>query len=201
MKFIAILFFASSISISSFCQKKKYDLSPDQRKEMLKSIPTKDDKIFYDEVVTVDSSLKKDQLFMQLRQWFVENFMESKNVLEVNDMENGLLTGKGTYKYTKINGLNVHSGHVMFVINMAVKDGKYRYQLYDFTATDENQSLLSSTAKSYTHTIDLNEILAMYKKGKREKFTRMFLDDMIDLVYYIKMSSADLVKQKSISDF
>lgn len=169
---------------------------------MAKIITTKDNKIFYDEVNTTEPSLTKDQIFIKIRQWFVENFMESKNVLEVNDIQNGLLTGKGTYKYSKINGLNVHSGYVMFVMNVAVKDGKFRYQLYDFTASDNNQSMLTSQRNYSIDVIDLNDILKMYKSGKREKYARKFLDDMLALVYKVQKSLSDLsMNTSSITDF
>ena len=60
--------------------------------------------------------------------------MESKTVFEVNDVANGLLTGKGAYNYENINGLIKHVGYTMLVMNVAVKDGKFRYQLDDIAS-------------------------------------------------------------------
>lgn len=186
--------------------KPKYVLSKDQAERMLDSIPTKDDKILYDEIVTTDSTQTKEQLFIRIRQWFVENFTDSKNVLEVNDKDNGLLTGKGTYKYAMLNGLNTHEGYTTFVINAAVKDGKFRYQLYNFNAEGVNTSLWATNSYGrpniYKEKVDMDEVLKLYKSGKREKYAKKYLGDMLELVYYIKMSLADLANQKSsISDF
>lgn len=180
-------------------QHKKYEPTKDEIARMLNSIPLKDGKIFYDQVVLCDS-MQKDQIFIKIRQWFVENFTESKAVLEVNDIENGLLTGKGTYKYSMINGLNVHSGYTEFVINIAAKDGKFRYQLYDFTANNKNQSMLSSN-DGYTKEIDLNEIVFMYNQRKREAYTRKLLEPMLQLVYLIDHSLVDLKNGQSIQQF
>jgi len=202
MKASLLIVFAL-MSFGSFCQKKKYVLSDDSAKVLLKNIPTKDDKIFYDSVLFTDSSIKKEQLFIKIRQWFVENFTDSKSVLEVNDNENGLLTGKGTYKYATINGLNAHEGYTTFIMNVAVKDGKFRYQLYDFVAEGTNTSLWST---SYNNTmkekLSMNDALAMYKKGQRQKYASKYLIDMLGLVYYIQQSLGELAKSSTtISDF
>jgi hypothetical protein len=200
--FIVIAIILPCMLASNCCygQMKKQEPSKDELTQMLKTIPRKEGKIFYDQVVLCDS-LKKDDLFIRIRQWFVENFTESKAVLEVNDITNGLLTGKGTYKYSMINGLNMHSGYTLFVINVAVKDGKFRYQLYDFTAENRNQSMLSSTSSTTKHTINLDEVADLYNSGKREGYARKLLEPMLRLVYFIDHTLYELKGTKGIQEF
>lgn len=201
--FVAVIFFPSML-VSEFCQaqRKNYEPTKEQTKQMLDAIPTKEDKIFYDEIIVCDTSLNKDKIFIRLRQWFIENFMESKAVLEVNDIDNGLLSGKGTYKYTNYNGLNIHSGYTQFILNVSVKDGKFRYQLYDFTAYNNNKSLLASPGVSTNEKVDLNEMLTLYRKKKRVGYSRKFLEGMIELVYYIQHSIKDVsIQKQTIQDF
>ncbi len=168
---------------------------------MYGTIPAKDDKILYDSVVIVDSSLKKDIIFSRIRQWFAEKFVDANSVLQVNDIDNGLLTGNGTYSYILANGLNLHTGYLRFILNVAVKDGKFRYQIYNFTSEDESSSVLSTTGKSYSNTVNFDELYYMYINGKRPSYTKNYLRQMINLVYYINTTLPAIVYKPNITDF
>jgi hypothetical protein len=188
--------------ITSFSQKiskeeqKKIDAV---KQEMYETIPTKDNKIFYDAVITVDSSLKRDILFTRIRQWFVEKFTDSKSVLEVNDIDNGLLTGKGTYKYVIVNGLNVHDGYVHFILNVAVKDGKFRYQVYSFTTDELNSSMLGG--QSFPNKIDMNDVYTLKQKGQRNSYCKKYLGQVVDLMYLVNTTLPETINNKNITEF
>lgn len=166
------------------------------------NIPTQNGKILYDEIIEVPGASAKD-IFIKVRNWFVEEFLDSKSVLEVNDEANGLLTGKGTYKLDKINGLNSHNGYVMFVMNVKVKDGKFRYQLYSFVYKGFNKSFLADTySRGIAEKVDLDDALKNYLAGSRVKKNRKFLTDMVNLQDFFDKSLRYNIKIKDdISDF
>jgi hypothetical protein len=193
------LLLASIASYSQKLSKEEQKKIEARRQEMYDNIPTKENKIFYDTVIIVDSSLKKDVLFTRIRQWFVEKFTDSKSVLEVNDIDNGLLAGKGTYKYIIANGINFHDGYLQFVMNVAVKDGKFHYQVYSFTASELNSSLLGGQATA--NKVDLDEVYVLKQKGQRQSYCKKYLGEMVDLVYLINTTLPETVNKKSITEF
>ncbi|MCK9613015.1 MAG: DUF4468 domain-containing protein [Bacteroidales bacterium] len=107
-----------------------------QKKEQENNIKTYSGpkKLIYTEVVKVDSSLKKDDLFISGRAWFNNTFNSSKNVLQTQDKESGEFVGKGTFSYiSAIKLMRVcTSGYIKFTINLWVKDGRYKYEFTDF---------------------------------------------------------------------
>lgn len=174
---------------------------------LIDSIPLKDGDIFYDKIITAPG-VKKDELFIRIRQWFVENFNSPGSVLGVNDEVNGLLTGNGAYEYSDEAALYgaSHDGYIHFVINIAVKDGKFRVQIYNFVAKGERSFLgFLETVPSVTEEeYNMNDIYAAYKEGKRgKKYTRLYMESMVKLAFYIEYSLAEISKPKydAISDF
>ncbi len=96
-----------------------------------------DNKLIYTEVITVDSSLKQNDLFGSARAWFNKYFVSSKEVLQIQDKESGELSGKGIIKYSSriFLGSASTAGTIRFTINVFVKDGKYKYEFTDFIHT------------------------------------------------------------------
>lgn len=45
--------------------------------------------ISFSEVITVDSSLKKNELYSRLKTWFAEAFKSSQDVIQLDDRESG----------------------------------------------------------------------------------------------------------------
>lgn len=81
----------------------------------------------YREVVTVNGATK-DQLFDKARQWFVSNYKDASEVLQVQDKESGTLVGKGLFI------VNFQGGprKVFHTVSIDCKDGKYRVTITDF---------------------------------------------------------------------
>lgn len=90
----------------------------------------------FQEVVTVDSATKS-QLFDRARLWFADYFKSSKAVLEVSDKESGEFIGKPIlytwYKYRFLGSDNKILLDMPVTIRVRVKDGKYKYEIYDVT--------------------------------------------------------------------
>lgn len=50
--------------------------------------------ITYSEVIILDSTVNKSELYSRAREWFAKAFKSSKNVIQMDDKENGKIIGK-----------------------------------------------------------------------------------------------------------
>lgn len=192
--YVSILLSLLVLSVQIQGQVKKYPMPKDVSEKMLASVPEKEGKIFFEEEVSADAALKKDELYTRIRKWFADSFVEAKSTLEADDMQNGSLTGKAAYKYTKASGLVVNTGYINCVIKVVVTDGAFRYQLYDFSTNESTNGLTGLASTGIKHAYDLSEVLQEYKNGKKTNLARRQLDNMNQMVYYIQMSLKDLAK-------
>jgi len=89
--------------------------------------------ISYTEVITVNDSASKNELFSRAKSCFVHLFKNSKNVIQNEDKDSGIIIGKGNIKaYAKALGMTSDAGFVNFTITIACKDGRYKYTITDF---------------------------------------------------------------------
>ncbi|TSD62299.1 DUF4468 domain-containing protein [Inquilinus sp. KBS0705] len=58
------------------------------------NIPIKDESVVYEGIVETPGALQKD-LFKNAKQWFVDYFNSSKDVIQNEDKESGRIIGKG----------------------------------------------------------------------------------------------------------
>jgi len=96
----------------------------------------------FTETVQVDSTSKK-QLFNKAKRWFADTYKNSKEVLQIEDSATGEILGKAIFLYYSQN-------YISYTINILVRDGKYKCDIYDFILP--NSALVSgllSTETSY----------------------------------------------------
>jgi len=115
MKRILLIVFFITFSISSYAQHDTVGLH----------IPIKDSKIVYEGVIEVPERAKQE-LLNNAKQWFVDYFKDSKNVIQNEDKDQGRIVGKGIILIE----LNTYD---KITIQIDCKDGKYRYRIYDMT--------------------------------------------------------------------
>ncbi|MGH1516853.1 DUF4468 domain-containing protein [Chryseobacterium sp. JK1] len=87
----------------------------------------------YEEVVKVDSTITKEELYRRGRTYLAKNFKDEGEVFTIDDKEAGELTGSGRVRYfTKriFVGALCTIGYVNFKINIYPKDGRYKYVLH-----------------------------------------------------------------------
>jgi len=84
-------------------------------------IPIKDSTIYYEDVVQVDSNIKSIDLYNKGREWFVETYFDAKSVLQLDDAAGGKMMGKGVYKYSFVNGINVSEITMRFILNLEIQ--------------------------------------------------------------------------------
>jgi hypothetical protein len=112
------------VSLSSYAQKDTVGLN----------IPIKEGKIVYEGIIETPNKTKID-LYNNAKQWFVDYFKSSKDVIQNEDKDQGRIIGKGIiFIYWKALGMK-GSYNDKITIQIDVKDGKYRYRIYDMVIT------------------------------------------------------------------
>jgi hypothetical protein len=114
--------------LSTFAQKETPSLPIDPDTRM----------ITYTEVINVDSSVSKLELYSRAREWFAKAYNSSQNVIQMDDKESGKIVGKAlTRVYHKALGSNYPSGYINYTISLYLKDGKYKYEITNFYHTGQ----------------------------------------------------------------
>ncbi|WP_185246678.1 DUF4468 domain-containing protein [Chryseobacterium bernardetii] len=88
----------------------------------------------YEEVVQVDSTVTKQELYKRARTWFADSFKDESEVMTIQDDNTGEITGNGNFKYNtnKIYmGVWCVIGTIHFKINVYLKDGRYKYIIHN----------------------------------------------------------------------
>lgn len=89
----------------------------------------------FEEVVKVDSTTTKDELFNRARSWFGKTYNNEKFVISTEDRINGEISGNGSmnYRTNKLYfGVAAVEGDIDYKINIYVKDGRYKYTIHSF---------------------------------------------------------------------
>jgi hypothetical protein len=112
MKYILILLFISSSAMA--------------QKDTVITLPMQDGKVFYEKVYQ-DAGTKND-LFLKAKDVFLRLFPDTKDVIQNEDKDNGIVAGKGYFE------LSV--ARVRCTIRILVKDNKYKVQIFDFYSSN-----------------------------------------------------------------
>lgn len=92
----------------------------------------------FTEVIQVDSA-SKSELYRRAKLSIVNVFIDANEVLQIDDKEEGQLVAKGVIPYTPhfLMGQDLAKGTISFVIKIYVKEGRYKYEITDFTHREE----------------------------------------------------------------
>jgi hypothetical protein len=121
-KTLLIIFF---IAISS--------LSFGQTEILNLPIDSTSNKIKYSNIILLDSLTSKQELFSRATEWFAKTYKFSKDVIQLNDSENGKIVGKAnlSVSFTAL-GIKTTAGYINYTITLYIKNGKYKYEITDF---------------------------------------------------------------------
>ena len=121
MKKIFILIIALFISL---------EISAQER--LLGILPLKEGKVTYSDVVQLQG-VSKDEMYRRVKLWFIESYNSSKDVIQLDDKENGEIIGKGCFRakwnfrfYTAL------SMNVWKTIKIQVDNDCLKYEITDF---------------------------------------------------------------------
>ena len=151
--FITFLLLISSISI--FSQEKSNEL-------------------VYKNVVNLDSITtqvhKVNEIYSIAKSWFAEKYNNAKNVIQLDDKENGKIIGKGIFEYnSNVNSFsNGTKGYISYTIVINVKDGKYKYNISDFVHHGNSENVGGEASFGFI-TTDEEPSVKISTKGWRIK--------------------------------
>ena len=98
-----------------------------------KEIPLKDGEINFSEVVLLDSTFKKNDLYINANKFFVDVYHSAKDVIQLDDKDAGIVIGKGYFETLwKANFLITYQLQIWHTIKISIKDGSYKYEITDF---------------------------------------------------------------------
>ncbi|MDJ0367282.1 DUF4468 domain-containing protein [Hymenobacter sp. H14-R3] len=140
--------------------------------------PIKEDKLYYEGVVDAAPTAKQLDLYRTGRTWFVDTYVDAKEVLQLDDKADGKMMGKGRYKYSFVNGINISQVLMRFTLALDVKDGKYRYRMYNFEGDNVNTSMLGGANATQLRILDYNQCYLDLKADKRTKYNLKVLQGM-----------------------
>jgi hypothetical protein len=95
-------------------------------------------RITYSEVVYVDSSASKLELYSRSREWFAKTYNSSNDVIQMEDKESGKVIGKALMGVShKALGRFYDAGYINYTISIQSKEGRYKYEITDFHHTGQ----------------------------------------------------------------
>ena len=136
------------------------------------NIPVKDGAVIYERVVEAPNKSKAD-LYKNAKQWFVDYFKSSKDVIQNEDKEDGKIVGKGILliPFKGALGSNVMYNDKLS-IQVDCKDNKYRLRFYEQTLSSSGGEVIT-TPESL-----IGKLLGKEKSPFNEKQARRMLESM-----------------------
>lgn len=91
--------------------------------------PIEDGRITYQEVVSIDSLVTGKNVYLNARNWMVDAFRSSKDVIQFDDSANNSIIAKGFI--AKGHNNLISNPKIWFSLKIEAKNGRYRYKFYD----------------------------------------------------------------------
>lgn len=92
--------------------------------------------------------ISKADLYTRAKLWFVNNYKDAKEVLEMDDKESGLLQGTG---FTQMNTINAQMWHT---VQVEIKDNKFRYTIRNFDIKTPSYTIGTSYIAAAEYTLE-----------------------------------------------
>jgi hypothetical protein len=128
--------------------------------------------IIYTDVIHVDSSITKSELFNRAKAWIAMEYKSANAVIQMEDKDAGILIGKGIFTVqwstTLVKNLVTKVPHT---IKLLFKDGKYKYEITDLSYLDD-----------YGNSINLETEPTGFGKKTKEKFLFAVNDEIMSTI-------------------
>lgn len=131
--------------------------------------PVTDGKVLYQGVVNFDSTITPNQIHKNAISWFANSFKSGKDVLQINDKDNGIVMGRGFWEHPSGNKF-------WFDIKVEIKDNRFRCTLTDIRRTfnsyisNYGNLKVDQSFEEFITSIDGNNM----SKKKKEKMTEAY---------------------------
>lgn len=161
---------------------------------LLDILPLVEGHVTYTGVVQVDS-VPRDELYGRAKRWFIDTYNSGKDVIQLDDKENGEIIGKGffeeTWMVTFYGGQKVN---IWQTVKIQVKDGRYRYEISDF------RMKYFVSASQYSNATNVDMALEDWNKGRdanNKKFYPKIDSHVKSLIESIERTMQTKAKVKS----
>lgn len=98
--------------------------------EILLPLNSETNLIEYSELVKIDSTTTQKELYSRAKEWVAITFKSAKDVIQMDDSENGILILKGIMPIS--GGMYLADGKVDFTMKIQLKNGRYKYWITNF---------------------------------------------------------------------
>ena len=144
----------------------------------LDSIPVVDGKYQFQEVVKVDNSITKDQLYKKAKAYFVDVFTAAQDAFQFDDAQEARIVGKGRLTVSDYKSVFPSVAVLRWDINynteIICKDGKYRVRIYDIVVTKESH-VSENNSRTVNFTIpDLYAGMAKQRGSYKTLYPKVF---------------------------
>jgi hypothetical protein len=152
-------------------------------------LPKENGKVTYQEVISA-TGVSADDLYNSTRLWFLDNFKYSKEVIQYENKETGIITGNGNTSMSIKSVANyIVENTIFFTVTVEVKEEKFRYKISNITV---EQAAIPG-AKTPIEEFFSEEW--MYKKnGKPKEFMFDWYDAYITEIHRIEDSIQSTLK-------
>jgi hypothetical protein len=87
----------------------------------------------FSKVIKTDS-VGRSMLYNNIKDWFVSSFNDAKAVIQIENKEDGIITGKAKERYSTNNLFcNCSDGYIDYLIKIMIKDNRYEVEVTNFT--------------------------------------------------------------------
>lgn len=124
--------------------------------------------IIYSEFVPMEN-ISKDKIFDRCRVWFAERYVNSKEVLHLEDKELGELYGVTSFPYSnQVLGRNHADGQIWFRIRLQIRKGGFQYSILNFEHQADYRPESTPINYGYITTEELCYAAPALKRTKRK---------------------------------
>jgi hypothetical protein len=167
------------------------------------SIPVVDGAYQFQEVVSVDSTIKKDQLYKKAKTYFMDVFVAAKDAFQYDDQQEGRIVGKGyltvsDYK-SVFPGVAVLKWDVNYNTEIICKDGKYKFRIYDIVVTKESHVAESNSRTVHFTVSDLYAGMSKQRGAYKTLYPRV-MNKMI-AEFKVRMGTLKEYMDKNKGDY
>lgn len=121
-----------------------------------------------------------EDIYKSLKTWFVENAKyDSRNILQIDSKADGQLMGKANISIAFNNMTwNAMSGTISFIVDIKIKDGRFKTKFYQFSHQRKDMSLSSLWDQGIVY----SELPEERQSGMKWKAYRVFLAKAIPML-------------------
>lgn len=143
-------------------------------------LPEKDGKVVYEQIDSFPGT-SKEELYNRSKIWFVKTFKSAKDVLQLEDKDNGQLIGKGNFQYINSVFTAQATWICAFTAQIDCKENKARIKIYDISASSTGSATAEHFNKykshSQKHIKAINQNIEGLMATYRESLTKTASDN------------------------